>query len=67
MNYLNEKKPTVVEPKAPAENPDNDIRKTPEDAIKEPVTEPVPAQDDISPPLEATLGGDDVVTPLEKN
>lgn len=66
MNYLNEKKPSVVVPKTPAQLPDKTIQKTPEEAVKQPVTEPVPAQDDISPPLEATLGGDDLVTPMEK-
>ena len=37
-----------------------------DEAIKEPLT-PVPAQDEINPPLEATLGGDDVVIPMEKH
>lgn len=45
----------------PVENQD-DIKKTPEDAVKEPL-KPVPAIDEINPPLEATLGGDDLVIP----
>jgi|GEM_PF-2206694 len=45
---------------------DDAIEKTPEDAVKEPLT-PVPAIDDINPPLKATLGGDDLVIPLDKN
>lgn len=48
----------------PVEKQD-DVVKTPEDAVKEPLT-PVPAIDEINPPLEAKLGGDDVVIPQEK-
>ena len=33
--------------------------------VTEPLT-PVPAQDEVNPPLKSTLGGDDVVIPLEK-
>ena len=44
---------------------DEAIEKTPEDAVKEPLT-PVPAIDEINPPLKATLGGDDLVIPLDK-
>lgn len=48
----------------PSEKQDDDnIERTPEDAVKEPLT-PVPAIDEINPPLEATLGGDDLVIPL---
>jgi len=43
----------------------HDLARTPEDAVKEPLI-PVPAIDEINPPLEATLGGGDVVTPQEK-
>ena len=44
----------------------NDDTQASDEVIKEPLT-PVPAQDEINPPLEATLGGDDVVTPMEKH
>lgn len=44
---------------------DDAIERTPEDAVKEPLT-PVPAIDEINPPLKATLGGDDLVIPLDK-
>lgn len=43
----------------------DDSKRTPDDAIKEPLT-PVPAIDEINPPLEDTLGGDDLVIPMEK-
>lgn len=46
------------------QNDDDDKNKTPDNAVKEPLT-PVPAQDEINPPLSATLGGDDVVLPLK--
>ncbi len=50
----------------PGEKHDDDnIEKTPEDAVKEPLT-PVPVVDKINPPLKATLGGDDLVIPLDK-
>ena len=48
----------------PGENPD-DTERTPDDAVKEPLT-PVPAIDDINPPLKVTLGGGDLVIPLDK-
>ncbi len=48
----------------PVEKP-HDVVKTPEDAVKEPLT-PVPVIDDIKPPLEATLGGDDLLVPGKK-
>lgn len=60
------KRPDV--PPQPAPGPvdkDDTIMKTPEDAVKEPLI-PVPAIDEINPPLQATLGGDDLVIPLEK-
>ena len=47
------------------EKDDEAIEKTPEDAVKEPLT-PVPAIDEINPPLKDTLGGDDLVIPLDK-
>ena len=65
MNNTDEKKPQHEEPKTPDPGSDNNVEKTPEDAVKEP-QEPVPAVDEITPPLEATLGGDDVVIPMEK-
>lgn len=65
MNNHVEKNPNDNAPQMPHENSDDGVRKTPEDAVKEPLT-PVPAIDEINPPLEATLGGDDVVTPMEK-
>jgi len=65
MNTSVEKTPRGNEPQTPHEKSDDGVRKTPEDAVKEPLT-PVPAIDEINPPLEATLGGDDVVTPTEK-
>ncbi len=65
MNTSIEKAPQDNAPQTPQENSDDGVRKTPEDAVKEPLT-PVPAIDEINPPLEATLGGDDVVTPTEK-
>ena len=49
----------------PVEKP-HAVVKTPEDAVKEPLT-PVPVIDDIKPLLEATLGGDDVVVPTKKD
>jgi hypothetical protein len=71
MNNTDDKKPNNFEPQTPDQSSDNGVQKTPEDAIKEPTTkpeldEPVPAQDEILPPLKDTLGGDDVVTPMEK-
>lgn len=48
----------------PGEKPD-DTERTPDDAVKEPLI-PVPAIDDINPPLKVTLGGDDLVIPLDK-
>lgn len=65
MNHSDEKnsKDNVVQ--TPDQSSDNGVQRTPEDAVKEPLT-PVPAIDEINPPLEATLGGDDVVTPTEK-
>lgn len=65
MNNADEKNPRHEEPKTADQGSDNGVRKTPEDAVKEP-QEPVPATDEINPPLEATLGGDDVVIPMEK-
>ena len=65
MNNQVEKNPKDIAPQTPHKTPDQEVRKTPEDAVKEPLT-PVPAIDEINPPLEATLGGDDVVTPTEK-
>ena len=46
------------------QNDDDGKNKTPDNAVKEPLT-PVPAEDEINPPLSATLGGDDVVLPLK--
>ena len=66
MNQTDEKKPVPDAPQTPNQDSDNGVQKTPEDAVKEPLT-PVPAIDEINPPLEATLGGDDLVTPQEKN
>jgi hypothetical protein len=54
------------EPKPSDRDDDSDKNKknkTPEDAVKEPLV-PVPAQDEINPPLSATLGG--VVMPVKK-
>ena len=66
MNTSVENVPKDNAPQTPHLNSDDGVRKTPEDAVKEPLT-PVPAIDEINPPLEATLGGgDDVVTPTEK-
>lgn len=65
MNNSVEKDPKNNAPQSPDKSSDNGLPRTPEDAVKEPLT-PVPAIDEINPPLEATLGGDDVVTPMEK-
>ncbi len=65
MNNTDEKNPKNNEPKTPDQDSDTSVQKSPEDSIKEP-QEPVPAVDEINPPLEATLGGDDVVAPKEK-
>lgn len=48
------------------EKPDDDEPgSTPaEIPVTEPLT-PIPMQDEVNPPLQATLGGDDVVIPLE--
>ena len=59
--HINHKDPEMD----PGDNPDDNTEKTPDDAVKEPLT-PVPAIDDINPPLEVTLGGDDLVIPLDK-
>lgn len=45
------------------EDKDNDGTQVPDESVKEPLT-PVPAQDEVNPPLKATLGGD-VVTQME--
>ena len=66
MNNTDEKNPKNSEPKTPDQDSENGVQKTPEDAVKEPAAAPVPAQDDIEPPLEATVGGDDLVTPTEE-
>lgn len=67
MNNTDEKKPLDNEPKTPDTDSDNGVQKTPEEAVKEPEPlTPVPAVDEINPPLEATLGSDDVATPTEK-
>ena len=65
MNNTDEKIPAGNEAKTPDIESNNDVKQTPVDAVKEP-QEPVPAVDEINPPLEATLGGDDVATPTEK-
>ena len=65
MNNSDDKNPKDKAPQTSDQSSDNGALKTPEDAVKEPLT-PVPAIDEINPPLEATLGGDDVVTPTEK-
>ena len=49
----------------PGDDPDDSPENTPDDAVKEPLI-PVPAIDDINPPLKVTLGGDDLVIPLDK-
>lgn len=64
MNTAVENDPKDNLPKTPDKSSDNGVQRTPEDAVKEPLT-PVPAIDEINPPLSATLGGDDVVTPTE--
>lgn len=57
----------ISDPKKKNSDTDNnDDTQVSDEAVKEPLT-PVPAQDEINPPLEATLGGDDVITPMEKH
>lgn len=65
MNTSNEKTADKTYADTKPVKKQDDVKKTPTEAIKEPLT-PVPAVDEINPPLEATLGGDDVVIPLEK-
>jgi|GEM_PF-6390889 len=49
----------------PKDDAESETPKTPEDAVKK--LTPVPAQEKISPPLSATMGGDDVVIPVGKH
>lgn len=66
--YIKMESPPEQKPNGPDRDDDDhndNTNKTPEDAVKEPLT-PIPVQDQINPPLSATLGGDDVVIPLDK-
>ncbi len=49
----------------PSNDDKSDSPATPEDAVK--MLTPVPSQEKIRPPLSSTLGGDDVVIPVDKH
>jgi len=49
----------------PKDDGESESLGTPEDAVKK--LTPVPGQEKICPPLSATMGGDDVVIPLQKH
>jgi len=65
MNISSEKTTDTRDSDTSTVEKQDDVKKTPEHAVIEPSPK-VPAVDEINPPLEATLGGDDVVVTSEK-
>jgi hypothetical protein len=66
ITYIKMESPAIPATNGEINDHHHDGVNHPKKPVNHPLT-PVPAIDEIKPPLEATLGGDDVVIPLQKN